>query len=318
VIDHAVTYSDDADGLAVDEMGRLRPTEGCARYQPHDCSADEVGRLRSTEGSGRYHPRDCSADSVSIFSNTIANLTEPAAIHQLEQAMQAKKSRKIYIVNAHTLNIAASNQTYAAVLRRADLMVSDGTGVRLAARLRGVKMKANLNGTDLMPAFLGATAGRRYRCFLLGADADTIERAADYFRRNFAGWTLAGYHHGYLTAGTVGPVIAEINRAEPDLLLVGMGNPLQEAWIDAHAASLRVGICIGTGGMFDHWAGNLRRAAPWVRSLGCEWVQLLLQQPHKARRYLIGNPRFVGRMLRSMADDRRLSAMTDARRISPS
>lgn len=281
-------------------------------------AAGDRGRLRTTEGLGRHRTRNRSDDSVSILSNTIANLTEPAAIRWLEQAMEAKKSKRIYIANAHTLNTAASDPTYAAVLRRGDLVVGDGSGVRLAARLRGVRMKANLVGTDLVPALLTATAGRGYRCFLLGADAASIERAADYFRRNFPGWTLAGYHHGYLTAETVGPVIAEINRAEPDLLLVGMGNPLQEGWIDRHASALKVGISIGTGGMFDHWAGNLRRAAPWLRRIGCEWVQLLFQQPRKARRYVIGNPLFVWRMLRSLASDRRLSAMADTGRVSSS
>lgn len=287
---HATSCSDNADRPAVAEPGRRRSAAGFGRRLQHDRS-DEV---------------------VSILGTGIANLTEAAAIQRLEQTMRAKNSCKIYIVNAHTLNNAATDPAYAAILRRADLVVSDGSGVRLAARLRGVKMKANLNGTDLMPAYLKATGGNNYRCFLLGADADSIERAADYFRCTFSGWTLAGHHHGYLTTATVGSVVDEINRAEPDLLLVGMGNPLQEAWIDTYAAQLKVGICIGTGGMFDHWAGNLRRAAPWVRRIGCEWIQLLLQQPHKWRRYLIGNPRFVGRMLRSLPSDRRMPLSAEA------
>lgn len=275
-------------------------------------NADEISRRRPSVGLGRRRSPVSSDDTVSIMGTTIANLSEAAAIQRLEQMMQAENSCKTYIVNAHTLNNAATDATYAAVLRRADLVVSDGSGVRLAACARGVKMRANLNGTDLMPAFLEATGGRNYSCFLLGADADSIERAAAYFRRNFSGWTLAGHHHGYLTDDTVDSVITAINRAEPDLLLVGMGNPLQEAWIDRHAGELRVGMCIGTGGMFDHWAGNLQRAAPWVRRIGCEWVQLLIQQPHKWRRYLIGNPRFVGRMMRARASDRKLSTLADA------
>jgi N-acetylglucosaminyldiphosphoundecaprenol N-acetyl-beta-D-mannosaminyltransferase len=80
------------------------------------------------------------------------------------------------------------------------------------------------------------------------------------------------------------------------LLLVGMGNPLQEQWIDRNLTRLHVPLCMGTGGLFDHWAGNIKRAPRWVRRLGCEWLQLLLQQPHKWRRYLLGNPAFLYRM----------------------
>lgn len=265
-----------------------------------DCAASEPG----------------DADRVSVFSNAIANLTVPEAIHWLEQGVQPHKSRKMYIVNAHTLNTAAADPAYASVLRRGDLVVGDGAGVRLAAKVRGVQMKANLVGTDLVPNFLRATAGRGYRCFLLGADAESIERAAEYFRRNFPGWTLAGYHHGYMTAENISSVIGAINQAEPELLLVGMGNPLQEAWIDAHASDINVGISIGVGGLFDHWAGNLRRAAPWVRRIGFEWFQLLLQQPRKSRRYLIGNGVFLWRIVRTRASDRRLSSQTGAGRAS--
>jgi N-acetylglucosaminyldiphosphoundecaprenol N-acetyl-beta-D-mannosaminyltransferase len=86
-----------------------------------------------------------------------------------------------------------------------------------------------------------------------------------------------------------------------------MGNPLQEQWIDRHLDQLRVPLCLGTGGLFDHWAGNLRRAPRWVRRLGYEWVQLLMQQPHKWRRYLLGNPAFLWRMVSHRRQDLEMS-----------
>jgi N-acetylglucosaminyldiphosphoundecaprenol N-acetyl-beta-D-mannosaminyltransferase len=76
-----------------------------------------------------------------------------------------------------------------------------------------------------------------------------------------------------------------------------MGNPMQEQWIHGHLPMLEVPVSIGVGGLFDHWGGTLRRAPLWVRCLGIEWVQLLIQQPHKWRRYVLGNPKFVCRAL---------------------
>src|SRR5690606_24428114 len=123
------------------------------------------------------------------------------------------------------------------------------------------------------------------------------ERAAATARVRFPGWIQAGCHHGYVQQpDEAAAAIAQINAAAPDVLLVGMGNPLQERWIHDHLDELRVPVAIGVGGLFDHWAGNLRRAPTWVRALGYEWVQLLLQQPHKWRRYLLGNPKFLYRM----------------------
>jgi N-acetylglucosaminyldiphosphoundecaprenol N-acetyl-beta-D-mannosaminyltransferase len=157
------------------------------------------------------------------------------------------------------------------------------------------------------------TPSSGYRYYLLGATADTIARAAAAARERFGGWTLAGYHHGYIKTRKSRDVIRQINDAQPHVLLVGMGNPRQERWIDRHLDELAVPLCMGTGGLFDHWAGNLRRASRVVRWLGCEWMQLLMQQPHKWRRYLLGNPQFVVRMLTHRGSD--LAAMAEPVRV---
>jgi N-acetylglucosaminyldiphosphoundecaprenol N-acetyl-beta-D-mannosaminyltransferase len=206
--------------------------------------------------------------------------------------------RTAFVANAHTLNLAWEDPAYREVLNDADVVFGDGTGVRLAARLKGVRMQDNLVGTDLLPA-LFASAGRSgLTCFLLGGGPGTVERAAARVEKDFHGVRVVGHHHGYLDVSDAARVVDVINACRPDLLLVAMGNPLQERWIHRHAHDLRVPLAIGVGGLFDHWAGNLDRAPIWVRRWGVEWVQLLLQQPHKWRRYLLGNPRFVVRAVR--------------------
>jgi len=175
---------------------------------------------------------------------------------------------------------------------------NDGTGVRWAARMKGVRLRDNLCGTDLAPLLLSSTPGRRY--FLLGADEATIRRAAAWAEMRFPNWALAGCHHGYVTEPeATDRIIDEINTARPDVLLVGMGNPLQERWLDANRPRLRVPVGIGVGGLFDFWAETVRRAPAWIRRIGYEWVWRLLQQPRdKARRYLLGNPAFLLRAVR--------------------
>ena len=114
-------------------------------------------------------------------------------------------------------------------------------------------------------------------------------------------------------------VIRQINQAQPDVLLVGMGNPLQERWIHRHRHQLDVPLCIGVGGLFHYWAGDLQRAPIWLRRWGAEWLGILLQQPHKARRYLLGNPLFLYRILRNRFGGRGsiLSPADTVGRLSP-
>jgi N-acetylglucosaminyldiphosphoundecaprenol N-acetyl-beta-D-mannosaminyltransferase len=237
----------------------------------------------------------------SVLGVRIHNVTRRRAIAMIEAIIGRRNGRptSVFFVNAHTLNLSAADPSYRATLNAGNLVFADGTGVRWAARMQGVRVLENLTGTDLIPSLFQATADQGHSYFLLGADATTIEAAADFARRTFPGWRLVGCHHGYLADdASSAAVIGKINAAEPDLLLVGMGNPLQEQWIHRRLPELRVRVCAGVGGLFDFWAGNVSRSPSWLRSLGHEWFWRLLQEPRrKAARYLVGNPLFLARVL---------------------
>jgi N-acetylglucosaminyldiphosphoundecaprenol N-acetyl-beta-D-mannosaminyltransferase len=191
---------------------------------------------------------DVPADVVDLFGVPIQNCTTGEALARLARVLLAptRPPHVVFFVNAHTLNLACSAPEYRRVLCSADEVFGDGTGVRWAARL--------------VPELLRSPPGRSLRYYLLGAQPDAIERAAAHAAKVFPGWTLAGHHHGYVQSDASGDVIDAINAAQPELLLVGMGNPKQETWIAANRGRLRVALVMGTGGLFDYWAGDLDRA----------------------------------------------------------
>jgi N-acetylglucosaminyldiphosphoundecaprenol N-acetyl-beta-D-mannosaminyltransferase len=249
-------------------------------------------------------PSPPAADSniLSVLGVPVTDLTMEQSLALLQEMLQEqpRRSHSIYFVNAHTLNNACDTPAYRHVLRSADRVFGDGTGVRWAARmLHGVSLKDNVNGTDLVPLMFSRWAGRGLRYFLLGNTPDRIGIAAAHAQKTFPGWEQAGFHHGYLGPNDHARVIEQINASGADLLLVGMGNPKQEQWIHDHLHELTVPLCMATGGLFDYWVGDLKRAPKWVRRLGYEWLHLLTRQPHKSGRYLIGNPKFLLRVARS-------------------
>jgi N-acetylglucosaminyldiphosphoundecaprenol N-acetyl-beta-D-mannosaminyltransferase len=207
------------------------------------------------------------------------------------------RTRAVHFVNAATLNLACDDPSYRAVLCSADAIYGDGSGVRTAARwIHGVRLMDNVNGTDFVPQLLTSRAGRGYRCFLLGGTEEMNARAADFVRERFPGFEVAGRHHGYLADDASSErAVAAINAAAPHVLLVGMGNPIQERWIERWRKELRVPVCLAIGGLFAYWSGDLDRAPAWMRRFGIEWVHLLVHQPRKAGRYLLGNPLFLFR-----------------------
>jgi N-acetylglucosaminyldiphosphoundecaprenol N-acetyl-beta-D-mannosaminyltransferase len=247
----------------------------------------------------------------SVLGVEITNVTQSRALALVTELILdcRERARAVYFVNAHTLNLAAADPSYRDLLNKADCVFGDGTGVRWAARLQRIRVRDNLVGTDLTPALLHALAGRGLSYYLLGTDAVSAVRAARHAQTAFPGWRQAGYHHGYLADAQLSArVVDQINASGPDVLLVGMGNPLQERWIHDHLHELRFPVCLAVGGLLDYWAGNIRRAPHWLRRWGHEWLGLLLQQPHKARRYLIGNPLFLARILAERWRMRRLGS----------
>jgi len=208
------------------------------------------------------------------------------------------RARAVYFVNAHTLNLACDDASYRRVLCAADAVYGDGSGVRIGARvLHGARLVDNVNGTDFVPQLLTSRAGRGYRCFLLGGTEAMNVRAAEHVRERFPGFEVTGRHHGYLDAASSAAAVEAINKARPHVVLVGMGNPMQERWIETWRERLEVPVCLAIGGLFAYWSGDLDRAPVWARRLGVEWIHLLLRQPRKAGRYLIGNPRFLTRLV---------------------
>lgn len=226
---------------------------------------------------------------ITVMGQSIVSATAQAAV----QAMLAPGRRCISFLNAHCVNVATRDPYYKAALARADMVLPDGIGVELAAKMEGKTITANLNGTDLAPKLLKEAAQRGLSVFLFGGTPGTAERAADTICRQVPGLRIAGTRDGY--GGTQGAVEA-INASKADILLVAMGVPMQELWLDQNFGQLKTQVCLSVGGLLDFWAGNVRRAPKVVRKAKAEWVWRLMMEPRRlAKRYLIGNVTFLAR-----------------------
>ncbi len=252
------------------------------------------------ESGALLERRDAPAGAVrrySVLGVALDDLTFADAVALARDALADPTPRTLFFANANTLDLAAGSPDDRRILNGADYVFGDGTGVRWAARLAGIRLRANLNGSDFTPALLAAANGDSRSCFLLGAEPAVVARTAAAIARDYPGWRIAGYHHGFLDPAADERVRAAIVAVRPDLLLVGMGNPLQERWITKHRADLPVRLAVGVGALFAYMSGDYRRAPLAVRRLGLEWLFVLFLQRHKWRRYVIGAPSFLLRVL---------------------
>src|SRR5262249_42222924 len=109
---------------------------------------------------------------------------------------------------------------------------------------------------------------------------------------------ICGARDGHFSDDESEAVATEIHRAQTDLLLVGMGNPKQELWLAKWLPATGASVGFGVGALFDFQAGSVARAPAWMNRAGVEWAFRLFKEPRRlGRRYLIGNPVFLGRVV---------------------
>ncbi len=231
-----------------------------------------------------------------LFGIPFDNMTlEEAADHCLKMVKQ-KGERSQIVVTPNSVSLIKAERTprLKAAYRRADLVLPDGVGITWAARLLGANLRARVTGIDLIDRICARIEEQGQTIYLLGSKPGTAKRAGENLTGRFPKLKIIGTHHGYFTSSE--QVLAEIDRVDPDLLLVGMGVPQQEYWMAQHREKIRVPVMIGVGGTLDVLAGDLKRAPVRWQHARVEWLYRLIQEPQRLRE-MLAIPRFIARVL---------------------
>jgi exopolysaccharide biosynthesis WecB/TagA/CpsF family protein len=237
-------------------------------------------------------------DVVDDLGVPVAALTVLEANSEVSRLLAEPGPQTLVYVNAHSVNLARSHDRYRACLADADLVLNDGSGLALAARVGGRRFPANLNGTDFTPEVLRLAARRGLGVYLLGGRDGVAARAADRLGELVPGLRVVGHHHGYFADHEGRDVAEQIKQSGADLVLVAMGNPRQELWLAEHLTATGAALGVAVGAFLDFAAERVQRAPQWMRNAGIEWLYRLSREPGRLfARYVVGNPLFVARVL---------------------
>ena len=206
----------------------------------------------------------------------------------------------VSFLNAHNANVMLSDGDYRQALGR-HLVMPDGIGVDVASLATfGRMFPANLNGTDFVPALLTYMSTPK-RVGLIGARPGTLERARDNLASHAPWHEFIALHDGYFAEEQSAAIVEDIRLKKLDILLVAMGTPRQEKWIDRHIRPEHARLVIGVGALFDFVAGDVPRAPGIVRKMRIEWLYRFIQEPRRlAGRYFVGGPIFLAHVASSV------------------
>jgi N-acetylglucosaminyldiphosphoundecaprenol N-acetyl-beta-D-mannosaminyltransferase len=205
---------------------------------------------------------------------------------------------RISCPNAQLVDLGEDDPNFAHIIATSNLVVADGLPLVWASRLLGNPLPAQIRGVDLMERICSAGAARTMSIYILGGLPGAAEIAAQRLTQNYPGLQLAGADcppAGFEQNPALNRQVRQkIEAAKPGFLIVALGSPKQEQWIDRNCRDLPIGAIQGVGAAVDTYAGLRSRPPQWMQSTGLEWLGRLLAEPGRLwRRYIFGNTRFV-------------------------
>ncbi len=227
---------------------------------------------------------------VDILGVGFDNLTKNEAVDHAFTLQTEHKGYYVVTPNPEIVMLAREDEGMMSAVKDAELVIADGIGIIYGAKIMGKPLKDRIPGIDFTTALLEKMNEHGRSIFLFGSKPGVAEKAAENLAVKFPNVKIVGTNDGYFKDDA--PIIEKINAAKPDLMLVCLGAPKQEKWMQANANRLDVGIMVGAGGSLDVFAGVVERAPEAWQKMGLEWLHRLLKEPKRIGR-MMKLPKFL-------------------------
>lgn len=230
-------------------------------------------------------------------------------IVESKKELEALPEGKLLIntINAHSYNTALKDAFFAEALMKGDALIPDGASIVMACRKLKAKSQPTerIAGWDLFTMEMERLNQKGGTCFFMGSSEKVLKLIREKAKTVYPNIRIETYSPPYkpeFSEEENRAIIEAINRANPDLLWIGMTAPKQEKWAYRHWNELDIHCHCGTiGAVFDFFAGTMERAPLWWQEHSLEWLYRLLKEPKRMwRRYIIGNTLFIWNVFREM------------------
>jgi len=211
----------------------------------------------------------------------------------MSQLMEKLDHGMVFTLNPDHLYHLQRNPAFLSVYRKADFITSDSKYVYWALGWIGRPIQEKVSGSDIVPTFCRHHAANPdVRIFLLGAGPGIAQKARERINARVGREIVIGAHSPSMQfvndPKEIVEVVEMINASQATVLIVGLGAPKQEIWIDRYRSAMPgVKIYMGVGATIDYEAGAVARAPRWMTRIGLEWVYRITTEPRRYwRRYL--------------------------------
>jgi len=217
------------------------------------------------------------------------------------QELDLNALRIINTLNPHSYCLSRYDKLFYEALQSSDILLPDGTGIVLAARILNNQSITKIAGADIHQYLLQQANLKNEKVFYLGASQSTLKLIESKIKKQYPNITVSSFSPPYkaqFSENDTRLMIQKVNEFNPDILFVGMTAPKQEKWVFANKEDINANTIVSIGAVFDFYAGNIKRSSDFWISIGLEWLPRFLKEPKRlARRNLVSTPKFLVEIL---------------------
>lgn len=219
-------------------------------------------------------------------------LRVPELVEELGQFIEEGSTRTVLGHNLHSVTLALSDDGFRRLYEDSDVVLLDGAPVLWlwgrTGNASGSVMDYRLGSTDWLPA-LGQVRGLE-RIAVVGAGAEANAGAVSRLQAIVPGARVAGFPGEGWNPELEDAAVAWLHREQPQVVLIGLGMPLQEDVLQRRLADLPSAVYCAVGGAIEQLAGIQKLAPRWLGRMGLEWAWRLLLHPRRVAYRVFGEP----------------------------
>ena len=246
-----------------------------------------------------------SIDSEDILGYPVTTLNKKECICLFHSFIQGNCRNKYYVgLNPHSIVLADKDEQFKNAILNADIIVPDGTGILLASQIFHGNIRERITGSDIFNQLSQVlNKSGRYRYFFLGANNYKLNIMKSKLNKEFPNITVAGmfappFKHNF-NGNEINNMVDAINKANPDVLWIGLSAPKQEKWAYQNRDRINVKLICPVGAVFDYYSGSIKRALPRFINLRLEWLWRLAKEPKRLwKRTFISAPFFIYKIIK--------------------
>ena len=222
-----------------------------------------------------------------IFRKVIT--TEEKVLELVNKANGSENNCLITYLNQHCYNIYSTDKAYKNLIDNHFNTYIDGIGIYLALRLLGYNVVKRFNATDLNEKIFRLLAQKSSKAYIIGGNYSNS--IINKFKTG--GIDVIGYQNGFFDKKETKELISNINKTNPDTVIIGMGVPKQEYLAEQITKEISGKLIICVGNFLEFYLGNIKRIPGMFRNIGLEWIFRMFTEPKRlCKRYIVGIPVF--------------------------